>query len=614
MRPVGTAFLLLRRHEKRKFVALVIARVFVQALDLIGLAIVGILAAALATGLSNEAQPRILGIQVDFISSDSLIPLVVSMAGFFLAKSALSTGLLRATTSFLAQVEAQSAGEIANYLFGGDLTRLQEYSRSEHLWVASQSSQVAFSVMLFAGSALVTESALFLIIFSGFLLVDFQTAIAVVGYFLLVVGLFQAVIHWPTKRLGEALAENQILVNQSVLNLSATFREASVMERREFFLNRFFMARKQHARNYANYRFVLGLPRFFVEAALISGVALLVVWRSMSGSLEENLIVIAVFLTGGLRMMAALLPLQNSIADLRTMGPQARRAQEIIRSARRVKLQEQAEFFSGNRQDRVNNEHALQPGVEPGVTVRIEEVDFQFPGDELPTLKNISAELGPKSLTAIVGPSGAGKTTLANLVLGLLQPDSGSISINHQAPIDFRQAFPNAVSYVPQSPGIISGTLAENVALGIEANEIDKNRVREALEIAGLAEFLNGLRSGLETVVGKHGDSLSGGQLQRLGIARAVYQRPQLLVLDEATSALDAETESLISSTVSRLTASTTVLVIAHRLSTIQHADKVIVVENGSITAQGTFSQVRKRIPLIERYVDLLTIDPPTAG
>jgi ATP-binding cassette subfamily C protein len=210
---------------------------------------------------------------------------------------------------------------------------------------------------------------------------------------------------------------------------------------------------------------------------------------------------------------------------------------------------------------------------------------------------------------ALVGPSGAGKSTLAELVLGLALPTSGTVKVGGTDPISLRAAAPGAVSYVPQKPGMVAGTIAENVALGIDTAEIDRDRVHEVLRFAQLEDFIRTLPDGIDATVGKQADAFSGGQIQRIGLARALYQQPRLLVLDEATSGLDAGTESVISESLQKLRGDTTLVVIAHRLSTVQHADVVFVVENGQIAASGDFATVRRDVPMVAEYVKLMSFD-----
>ena len=221
----------------------------------------------------------------------------------------------------------------------------------------------------------------------------------------------------------------------------------------------------------------------------------------------------------------------------------------------------------------------------------------------------MSLDVPSGSYAAIVGPSGAGKTTLVDLMLGLYEPDSGRILLNDLSPLELRQRIPGLISYVPQKPGLVSGTLANNVALGLRDESIDEELVWSALRKAQLGQLVESLPHGIYSSLGSHSDALSGGQIQRLGLARAVYTEPRLIILDEATSALDAATEASIAEAIQNLGSETTVVVIAHRLSTIQHADVVHVVDDGQVLASGKFKDVRKRVPMIEEYVKLMSFD-----
>jgi ATP-binding cassette subfamily C protein len=196
-----------------------------------------------------------------------------------------------------------------------------------------------------------------------------------------------------------------------------------------------------------------------------------------------------------------------------------------------------------------------------------------------------------------------------DLLLGLHKPESGVIRIAGEEPMQLRQDSPGLLSYVPQKPGIVSGSIAQNVALGVPDEEINEADVLSALDKAQLTDLISTLPEGIHSSLGNHADSLSGGQIQRLGLARALYTNPRLIILDEATSALDAATEASIAGAIQRLGDDTTVIVIAHRLSTIQHADVVYVMNDGSIEASGTFKEVRKQVPMIEEYVKLMSFD-----
>ena len=238
--------------------------------------------------------------------------------------------------------------------------------------------------------------------------------------------------------------------------------------------------------------------------------------------------------------------------------------------------------------------------------VGVDSVSLTYPGKEKPALKNVTFAVSEGESLAIVGPSGAGKTSLVDVLLGVLHPDNGKVLISGGTPLDTISKWPGAISYVPQNVTVSNGTIRENVALGFPAEVATDELVWAALEIAQLQSFVKALPLGLETPVGERGTSISGGQRQRLGIARAMFTKPKLLVLDEATSSLDGQTEADISEAIESLHGKVTVVVIAHRLSTVRNAKQVIYMSDGEIRAAGSFEEVRKAVPDFDRQAQLM--------
>jgi len=212
----------------------------------------------------------------------------------------------------------------------------------------------------------------------------------------------------------------------------------------------------------------------------------------------------------------------------------------------------------------------------------------------------------PGSTVAIVGPSGSGKTTLVDLILGILSPQSGTVLLSGLSPQSAISKWPDAVAYVPQMPIMKEGSIRQNIAFGFSSEEVNSEKVQSALEASQLFEFVEQLPNKDYSLIGERGIGLSGGQLQRLGIARALYLSPKLIVLDEATSALDGITEKEISNAISRLKEDATLIIIAHRLSTIVNADDVIYIQKGEILASGTFEQVRQAVPNFDKQAKLM--------
>ena len=241
--------------------------------------------------------------------------------------------------------------------------------------------------------------------------------------------------------------------------------------------------------------------------------------------------------------------------------------------------------------------------------VEVKDLTFSYENNANFSIQSLNLQITPGCQVAITGSSGAGKSTLVDLILGVFSNNSDSIKISGLTPLSAFTRWPGSVAYVPQNITIMNGTIRENVSQGYEFDSLDEARIWNSLAVAHLDQFVKSLPLGIDTRVGEFGNQLSGGQRQRLGIARALFTSPKLLILDEATSALDGETEALISQTIKELKGKCTVILIAHRLSSVMNADKVVYMEGGKIVAEGTFSEVRKLSPDFEKQVKLMGIE-----
>jgi ABC-type multidrug transport system fused ATPase/permease subunit len=234
------------------------------------------------------------------------------------------------------------------------------------------------------------------------------------------------------------------------------------------------------------------------------------------------------------------------------------------------------------------------------------DVVARYEGSSEPALSQVTVAIPPGARVAVVGATGSGKSTLVDVMLGVRPPDTGSVLISGLPPRQAIEVFPGSIAYVPQNVSLVHGTIRENVALGLDPEEVDDRDVWEALDAVRLVEVLETRREGLDTLVGERGVSLSGGQRQRVGLARALLQNPRLLVMDEATSALDAETEAAINRALQQLPEGTTTITIAHRLANVRECDVVLYIEDGRLVAQGRFDEVRAEVPGLDRSARLL--------
>jgi ATP-binding cassette subfamily C protein len=595
--------------ERSKWLFLVGLRAFLSLLDLAGILAIGFVVTSTAIFLTSGSDPnRVLefaGLQIPAVTAQTLPWVSAGVLVLFLCKALFSVILTKKAAFFVATVEARSARTIAEISFGGDLGDARKRSREEMMYAIQGGSPSAFNVLLNAVNAFATEAMLFLVIIVGFLFIDPMATLAAVAYFGLIAVLIQYFVGSKMTKAGQLAAEGSIKANTAISDLLSVFRELLVLGKRDKYIDGIYKARLSAAESAATQYYLTGMPRYIIEAALLVGVALFVLSQALAGDIVKSAATVGVFLSGGFRLTAALLPLQNALLTINAVLPSAKTAHDILKLALDANVQNSLPLASEGS----NNSKTSQAEQCPPIEVRFESVDFSYPDSDLAALINVTFEVEAGTQVALMGSSGAGKSTIADLLCKVLTPTSGSITRTIASEAIGGPEELGGVSYVPQRPGLVSGSILENVALAEDPLKIDRDRALESLRLAHLERLVLELPQGLDTPLGKLQDGLSGGQMQRLGLARALYTKPGLLVMDEATSALDAESEAEIQKALDDMRGKVTVVLIAHRLNTIQHADKVILVEEGRVKDSGTFKELIARNPSVEKVVDLMRVE-----
>jgi ATP-binding cassette subfamily C protein len=518
----------------------------------------------------------------------------------FIAKAFLSIIITKRAAYFVAKVEAKASRSIAEKVFGGDLSQARLRSREEMAYAIQFGSPAAFNSLLNLASTIIAEGSLFLLICLGFLLVDPWATLAAVVYFSLIATVIQYFVGTLMVRAGTASAQGTIAGNAAIADLIAVFRELSVLGLRQKYIDLIYRSRISAADSSATQTYLNGMPRYIVEVALIVGVAAFILVQALSGDVVSSAATVGVFLSGGFRLTAAMLPLQSALLNIKAALPAANSVHEI--------LNDQRASHSNSAVFPRPDIHWSSPNASSPVQISLQKVSFAYPGSQHFAVQGVSLEVKSGQQVAFIGPSGAGKSTIADLICGVLIPSEGMVTTTSSPSLfDSKEAV--SVSYVPQKPGLVSGSVAQNIALGLVPTEIDETLIWASLESAHLTEVIKSLPDGIHTEMGTYQDVLSGGQIQRLGLARALYTRPGLLVMDEATSALDAESESEIAKALDQMRGEVTVVLIAHRLNTVQHADKVFLIDNGQLMDQGTFQELVQRNASVERLVALMKVD-----
>lgn len=609
---VRAALSLLTKRDRRLFGLASLASMSLGALDLIGVALIGMVGAVAVSGIDPSSLPPLVTNILDFFGLENLTAsqLVGVFAGaaviLLLFKTLVSALLTRRMFRFLANRQADVAARLAQTILSKQLLDVQKWSTAEVLYALTGGVSAAVTNLLSAALIIVTELFLFTIMAIGLLVIDPLLTIGAALYFALIVYILQVWLGRVSSRNSSIQAERGMSTMTTVSEALTTYRETTVLNRRAFYVDRFDRQVRDSAQASALNAYYAEIPKYVLETALVIGGFALALIQFLTKDLSAAAATVAVFLAAGFRIVPALLRLQGAGIVIRSATAAARKTFEL---AYWFKLTDGTGEVPRRitEADAVAIKERLVRGHEDfEATVEVAHVTVTYPTAARPAVIDASLTVEPGTSLALVGSTGAGKSTLADLLLGVIDADTGSVTISGVTPREAVERWPGAIAYVPQLVGLTEGTIRENVALGLPILAIDDDMVWEALERAHLADFLRDTREGLDTLVGERGVRLSGGQRQRLGIARALYTRPRLLVLDEATSALDAETEQAITQTLQELEGEVTTVTIAHRLATIRFADQVLFLRDGIIESRGSFDEVRSSTPDFDRQAQLL--------
>ena len=591
---------ILSKPDKRKLIAITVIQILLGIMDLFGVLAVGLLGTLSITGIqSQEPGSRVSGVlnligfsQFTFQTQATLIGAIAVL--LLIGRTILSIFFTRRILYFMSYRGAAISANLVSRFLAQPFLVIQRWSVQEALFAVTRGVEIVALEVLALSVVMIADIALLAILITGLFIIDPLTSIGTVVIFGAIALVLYKLMHERAGVIGSKSADLSIRSNEKISEVFSSYRESIVRNRRDFYAREIAKTRYEFADTRAEIGFMPYISKYVIETTVIVGAVLIGAIQFLMQDASHAVATLAIFVAAGSRIAPAVLRIQQGSVMMKSSLGMATPTLDLIDFLGDEPLIE-------NQDDEVHTKH---DGFIP--KLKISNVSITYPGKAEKSLFNVSLEADPGDVIAIVGPSGAGKTSLVDVLLGVLTPDTGSVQVSDVSPLEAISKWPGAIAYVPQDVLVANLTIRENIALGYPAVAATNELVNEAIRIASLSSFVESLPNGLETNLGERGAKISGGQRQRIGIARALFTKPKLLVLDEATSALDGGTEESISADIQNLRGSTTVVLIAHRLSTVRDADLVFYMEKGQIVAHGSFEEVRGKVPDFDRQAKLM--------
>ena len=560
--------------------------------EIFGVILLGVLIASVTSVNSLEEFPRFIQIvfalfNVKDLESDRLY-LASLIFVLFLVKNTLSLLLSWYTFKFLASQQMILARKNAKKLLNVDFAVIKKYDPE---FVAYSINDGVDAILIGVLANLIifsTEVVLLFLIFFGLILLNPTLGIVSILYFLTVAVFLNSILSKQIQKNAELYSNAHLEYRTEMSSVLKVFREIRIHGKGEFFANRLNSIRLESVNMIARNNWMGLLPKSTLEITMLFGVLGLLIFSKQSSDQTEHLTTIGIFLSAATRIIPSLLRLQASIFIIRNSIPAAKRGISFLRI-----LDDGLPSESRTRDIKARCKSSNSQADE---LVEFEKVSFAYSdGSDGIVLNNISIKFKMGERVLLTGPSGSGKSTFADLLTGLILPSEGNVYIDGMASRDWIEVNFGKIAYLSQDTRMLSGSLRENICIGVPPDKISQDDLNEALKISHFGSVLKRFPEGLATRVSEGNPQLSGGERQRLGIARTLYSQPKIIVMDEATSSLDGELERGFLKALESFPRSTLIIYVAHRLNAISHFTRIIYLENGSLIADGSLEQVLEK-------------------
>ena len=442
--------------------------------------------------------------------------------------------------------------------------------------VSAESSRLIDTIR----AALSLAIEIFILIFILALLIYLQPVVATITF--LVIGITATIFHLltrkPVLKLGHQRLKYSGEVLKNLLQGLNSIKETLIMWKQKSFIEDFYNNQLIVLNATKNHTFISSLPRLWLEIIALSGLVIMIFLMIIDGQKINNFLpTVSLFAVAALRILPGIHKIIHSIQVIQYTKPSL----DVVYTEfvnYRINSKQIDIFDNEKNSNNINKDIFINFNK-----IILKDITFKYPNTDKKILDNINIIIERNSAIAIVGESGSGKSTFVDIFLGLLVPEKGDILVDSKNIKSNLKSWQINIGYVPQFVFLSDDSIENNIAFGVSKNNIDKNKINECLEMAQLKDFVINLPNGVNTLIGEHGARLSGGQRQRIGIARSLYNNPDILVFDEATSSLDHKTENNFIEVVRKLQKEKTIIIVSHRLSTVKYCDKVLKIINGKI-------------------------------